>query len=234
MAETYYKYNDVKDIERLGLLLKDHKLWASTYNNLNDPMEWFFESKDSQFKQKLQDECKGDVCICCLSKTYNYGLMWSMYADEHRGVCIEVEIEDSENIKENVGLSSEYWVKYSIEYKNENSGIKAGYPSIDEILKVKSPQWRHEQEVRFVRKSKDSCYLKVKIKRVLIGVRASATTKAIIYGIQSMFNLKFDVVDMQSVGLNEGGVNFWKMYDGSNFSQKETDKSKMGFPTGNQ
>ena len=229
MAEIYYKYKDVKDIERLGLLLKEQKIWASTYYNLNDPMEWFFESKDSKFNQKLLDEYKGDVRICCLSKTSNYGLMWSMYADEHRGICIELEIEDSENIKENAGLSSEYWIKYDVEYKNECSVIKDGYPSIDEILKVKSPQWRHEQEVRFVRKSKENCYLKVKIKRVLIGVRASATTKAIIYGIQSMFNLKFDVVDMQSLGANEGGVNFWKKYDGSNFAYKETDKNKIGF-----
>lgn len=43
MAETYYKYKDVKDIERLGQLLKEQKIWASTYKNLNDPMEWFFE-----------------------------------------------------------------------------------------------------------------------------------------------------------------------------------------------
>lgn len=229
MAEIYYKYKDVKDVERLGQLLKEQKIWASTYYNLNDPMEWFFESKDSEFDQKLLDEYKGDVRICCLSKTFNYGLMWSMYADEHSGICIELEIEDSENIKENTGLSPEYWIKYVVDYKNEPSEIKDGYPSVDEVLKVKSPQWRHEQEVRFVRKSKENCYLKVKIKRVLLGVRASATTKAIIYGIQSMFNLKFDVVDMQSLGANEGGVNFWKKYDGSNFSQKETDKNKIGF-----
>lgn len=229
MAELYYKYKDVKDIERLGLLLKEQKIWASTYYNLNDPMEWFFESKDSQFNQKLLDEYKGDVRICCLSKTPNYGLMWSMYADEHRGICIELEVDESENIKENAGLSPEYWVKYDVEYKNEPSEIKDGYPPVEEILKVKSPQWRHEQEVRFVRKSKENCYLKVKIKGVLIGVRASATTKAIIYGIQSMFNLKFDVVDMKSLGANEGGVNFWKKYDGSNFSQKQTHKNKIGF-----
>ena len=66
MSETYYKYKDVKDIERLGLLLKEQKIWASTYYSLNDPMEWFFESKDSQFSQKLLDEYKGDVRICCL------------------------------------------------------------------------------------------------------------------------------------------------------------------------
>lgn len=230
MAETYYKYKDVKDIERLGQLLKEQKIWASTYNNLNDPMEWFFESKDSQLDQKLLDEYKGDVRICCLSKTYNYGLMWSMYADEHRGICIEIEVEDSENIKENVGLSLDYWVKYEVDYKNEPSEIKDGYPSIDEVLKVKSPQWIHEQEVRFVKKSKENCFLKVKINRVLIGVRASATTKAIIYGIQSMFNLKFDIVDMHSLGTNADGVNFWKNYDGSNFPQNET-KNKIGFTT---
>lgn len=229
MTTSYYKYLSVEKIERVASNFKEGKIWASTYYNLNDPMEWFFESKDSQFYQKLLDEYKSDVRICCLSKTFNYGLMWSMYADEHRGICIEVEIEDSENIKENVALSPEYWVKYEVEYKNEPSEIKDDYPSIDEILKVKSPQWRHEQEVRFVRKSQENCYLKVKIKRVLLGVRASAMTKAIIYGIQSMFNLKFDVVDMQSLGANEGGVNFWKRYDGSNFVEKETNKNKIGF-----
>lgn len=213
-------------MERLASIFKEEKIWASNYKNLNDPMEWFFESKDPQLDQKLLDEHKGDARICCLSKTYNYGLMWSMYADEHRGICIELEIEDSENIKEKEGLSEDYWVKYEVEYKNEPAEIKEGYPSVDEILKVKSPQWRHEQEVRFVRKSKENCYLKVKIKRVLIGVRASATTKAIIYGIKSMFNLKFDVVDMQSFVVNEGGVNFWKKYDGSKFTQNKTKRTR--------
>ena len=226
---TYYKYKDTKDIERLCQLLKEQKIWASTYYDLNDPMEWFFESNDSQFDQKILDEHKGDVRICCLSQTLNYGLMWSMYADEHRGICIEVEIQDSENIKENAGLSSDYWVKHNVEYKNEPPKIKDGHPSIDEILKIKSPQWKHEQEVRYVTRSKEKSYLKVHIKRVLIGVRASATTKAIIYGIKSMFNLKFEVVDMQSLNANVSGVNFWKKYDGNNFTQKETDKNKTGF-----
>ena len=152
-----------------------------------------------------------------------------MYADEHSGICIEVEIQDSENIKENAGLSSDYWVKHNVEYKNEPPKIKDGHPSIDEILKIKSPQWKHEQEVRYVTRSKEKSYLKVHIKRVLIGVRASATTKAIIYGIKSMFNLKFEVVDMQSLNANVSGVNFWKKYDGNNFTQKETDKNKTGF-----
>ena len=213
MAEIYYKYKNVNDIERLVNLLKEEKIWASRYSDLNDPMEWFFKSKDQQFNQKVLDEYKGDVRICCLSKTSNYGLMWSMYSDDHRGVCLEIEINNCENIKENVNIGSDYWVKYNVEYKNEPSEIKDGYPSIDEILKIKSPQWIHEQEVRFVKKSKENCYLKAKINRVFIGVRASAATKAIIYGIYSMFKLKFDIVDMSSLDVNERGVNYWRKYE---------------------
>ncbi len=230
MREIYYKYRGVKDLNRLANILKNNTLWASKYKELNDPMEWFFICKDEQFDQKILDEYKGDVRICSLSKSFNYGLMWAMYADEHRGICLEVEIDDSENCKEKCSLSDKYWTKYTVEYKNEPAEIKKNYPSLDEVLGVKSPQWIHEQEVRFVKKTtEEKCFLKVNIKKVYLGVRTSDETKSIIYGMKACFDLKFDIIDLASLGVNNLGVNFWKDYKGNNFSIDTTTNNKIGF-----
>lgn len=229
MATLYYKYIRANKIERLASIFKEEKIWASNYKNLNDPMEWFFRSHDKGFDKKILDEYKGDVKICCLSKSYNYGLMWAMYGDEHKGICLEVEVDETENIKDDSSISENYWVKYDIKYQNEPAEIKDGYPTVDEILKIKSPQWKHEQEVRFVRKSKDACCLRVKIKRVMLGVRTPSETKAIIYGMKSWFKLNFDIVDLASVGLTEEGVNYWKDHNRLTFKLENTSKNPIGY-----
>lgn len=218
----YYKYKSTNNEDRIKALLKEQKIWASTYYNLNDPMEWFFESKDSRFDQKLLDEYKGDARICCLSKTKNYGLMWSMYADEHRGICIELEVEDSENIKEDEELSPGYWTKYEVDYKNKPSEIENGYPSVDEVLKVKSPQWNHEQEVRFVKMSSVDCYLDVKINKVYVGCRATEDTKNLIRKIKKESDHSYEIVDLSKSTTEK--VNFWRMYNGDRFPDKLKDE----------
>mgnify|MGYP003306130597 CR=1 FL=1 len=63
---------------------------------LNDPSEWYFESKNS-FDDQILDG-KNKYRICCLSKTYLNNLMWCLYANDHKGCCIEVEI-DKKRIK---------------------------------------------------------------------------------------------------------------------------------------
>lgn len=42
----------------------------------------------------LISDIKDDILISCFSETYNSVLMWSHYADEHRGICIEYDLQD--------------------------------------------------------------------------------------------------------------------------------------------
>ena len=57
-------------------------------------MEGFFlydPAVPRDFINTLRNE-KANTLICSLSKNYNNGLMWSVYADEHKGCCIKLSI----------------------------------------------------------------------------------------------------------------------------------------------
>ncbi len=88
--------------------------------------------------------------ILCLSKSFYSPQMWSYYADDHKGMCIEYDInEDNLN---------EYYLK-NVVYSNNNIdtiNISAHYDKeifIDQIIDQichKSTDWCHEKEVRLV------------------------------------------------------------------------------------
>lgn len=233
MAETYYKYRGVKNISRLASIIREQKLWASAYNELNDPMEWFFRSKDKDFDQTKLNEYKGEARICSVSKSCNYGLMWSMYAEEHHGVCIEFTIDDTENCKEQEPLSSDYWTKYVVRYENAPVNVKDNYPNVDEILGIKSPQWAHEQEIRYVRKVRDKTpiFIKINIKRIFLGVRMKEEDKAIIFGLKAYLKSNFEIVDLSTMKSEDGGLNCWNDCNNNIFKNYETTKNAIGFLT---
>ena len=89
--------------------------------------------------------------------------MWAMYADEHRGCCLEIELEDSEE-----DAFEKMIVKYS-----ENIHFENRTESIKDIVRYKTTEWSHEEEVRLFKKSSERPYVKVKIKKVLLGLKVS-------------------------------------------------------------
>ncbi|HEY1928277.1 MAG TPA: DUF2971 domain-containing protein [Caulobacteraceae bacterium] len=50
----------------------------------------------SRIKDELDDEF-GQSGVLSLSATWSSGLMWSHYADEHRGICIEYDTRDQDH-----------------------------------------------------------------------------------------------------------------------------------------
>ena len=99
--------------------------------------------------------------VGCLSATYESILMWSYYGDDHKGVCIEIDIDEE----------SEYLSK--VQYQNErpamqtekllrnycgqlfaNAGKKNAnatlLPLILQPYITKAEGWKHEQEYRLI------------------------------------------------------------------------------------
>lgn len=93
--------------------------------------------------------------ICCLSEVKDSNLMWSHYADSHRGFCVEYDISrlalDSEPV------SDFYPVIYhdikEHEPEDRLKGIR--YYHLYSILR-KSSEWEYEKEWRFVYAKGDS------------------------------------------------------------------------------
>lgn len=56
----YYKYRSLQNLQRFIDIVIYHRLWSSTHEELNDPMEGVFRynSDDSPFIQTLQKQKK--------------------------------------------------------------------------------------------------------------------------------------------------------------------------------
>ena len=104
--------------------------------------------------------------ICSFSKEKDNILMWSHYADSHRGICLEFDITKDYDF---------FVVPIIIKYKGE-------YPTVDvsetrgnvgkELLTTKYEGWQYEQEVRIYKEAPGEYEFKPKsLKAVYFGCK---------------------------------------------------------------
>ena len=69
------------------------KIHFSSWRNVNDPMEGYFTyyPQYDVISQLISE--KNKYKICCFSKSYSNFLLWSHYAKDHKGVCLEYEFD---------------------------------------------------------------------------------------------------------------------------------------------
>ena len=121
-----------------------------TYSNRKDIFENFIEVLKESF---IQNQPIVSVCkrVACFSEINNSILMWSYYANKHKGICLEytpTELDLEDEYQRNLfnGLQK---VFYSENQYNQNKY----FYSIDDINDVffnKAQCWAHEQEWRLV------------------------------------------------------------------------------------
>lgn len=184
MKEILYKYRSLANFERFLDILLNKRLHGAVYNTLNDPMEGYFKGDcltDAEW-QRLRDERK-NLRICSLAGNHTSNLMWTHYADEHRGCCIAVEVP--ERCK---------WQRMDVSYVSQPPVISTGCPTdeaIKQICSTKSNFWEYEQEVRFVKavsSNRQSPFLPVRIHAVYLGVRVSDERERLIRRIVDQIN----------------------------------------------
>lgn len=167
-----YKYLDAEG----GLkMMKCHNLQFTNATKLNDPFDCHPDLIN--FSDVPAARCKiwpaniikllesspykrnwEETWICSLSKVYDELLMWTFYCNNHKGVCIGVDMEKAETylsrIMNGVYVGTE---KLSVNYKNIrekpdyfrnfNVGSFFRYQ-----LSTKAMAWEYEQEVRLLLK----------------------------------------------------------------------------------
>lgn len=96
--KTYYKYRSLSDFERFLDIIVNNRLYGAVYKELNDPMEGKFNTtglikkdfEDIYKKLKTTRICSMLTKQDCQTFPNDY-LMWSHYADSHKGCCIEIQ-----------------------------------------------------------------------------------------------------------------------------------------------
>lgn len=134
-------------------------------------------------------KCISQHSACCFSARYDSTLLWSHYADQHRGICLAFKfgtfphngkLGDFESIEADQPLLFRE-VNYSTQRPNllMNTDDQSIVPIevIDQCVFTKSSDWSYEAEWRFLKRSSanvtDQKFRKNILKQIIFGMRCS-------------------------------------------------------------
>lgn len=179
--------NSLDDDQDINLSKKD--LFTILFNIVNDnfQIEKAYKSGiDVEVIEELIAKCEKDIdnifqsnfnsirdslAITCLSETNDNILMWSHYANNHKGICLEYDFEEI-NTKYNI---------FPVIYSNNicdisNDILNDNYNFIIQKVLTKAEDWKYENEWRIVVKNKNESQtgtlIKIpKVKAIYMGCR---------------------------------------------------------------
>lgn len=140
-----------------------------------------WESGPEVYKQVQQLHTKRiteEIGVLCLSSVNDDILMWSHYADSHRGICLEFD------------SSSEFFKNAcQVKYLSERPRINPFRQNEDEMMEAallsKAGHWMYEQEWRLIHYKKGAGVYKFPpeaLKSVILGAQISLSDKETVLG----------------------------------------------------
>ncbi|HFE9682871.1 TPA: DUF2971 domain-containing protein [Clostridium perfringens] len=161
--EKIYKFMDLSTnkLDKLNSI-KNGKLWVNNAYDLNDPFECSFKFNDEPINkinyqvqkyydyQKKTDEVledlKKEVYIAALTESKTSLLMWSHYAKNHTGICIEYDFEEVEKCEtDTLKFLPVLYRKKMADYTPDGS-----LNWIYRVYACKAKEWEYEMEWRFI------------------------------------------------------------------------------------
>ena len=120
--------------------LRNARLKLSQIENLNDPFElWCSEQSDRHMRSALRRWKRimsKDYGLLCFCANWRNPLLWSHYADRHRGVCLGFEVR------------SDYIAKVDYVAKRTPLRLPLTEDAMKRILFTKFAGWSYEEEWR--------------------------------------------------------------------------------------
>lgn len=146
------------------------------YKTDPDVEDYLMRMVTRDIKAELDREM-GNKGVLSLSATWQNGLMWSHYADEHRGICIEYDTRDQPHQQLNkVDYKGQRAIKASDLFRWK---VRDDAAAEQRVLKTyfytKSGEWRYEREWRDIC---DDCGVKdvpFRMTAILFGQRCIST-----------------------------------------------------------
>ena len=130
--------------------IQDLRLKLALLEDMNDPFELMAlearSSNDRSFFRKLKAEMHQSVGVLCFSKNWRNPVLWSHYADKHRGICLGFDIPDEHILKVDYRTTR---LKAELEDQDARPGQK--HIAI-RLITTKYTHWKYEDEVRLLYK----------------------------------------------------------------------------------
>lgn len=129
--------------------LRDRRLKIVRLNELNDLHELcaadLFDRDSNRALEVFKNSMNAQYGIICFSATYHDPVLWSHYADNHRGIALVFDIPDHKAIT----------INYQPEQYQEiiNATINwddCKVSSLSKLIATKFSSWHYEQEVRMI------------------------------------------------------------------------------------
>lgn len=130
--------------------LKNKRIKVSIIKELNDPFEFLPRFLDSNrvTQEKSFSKWKAEISkefgIVCFSKRWINPLLWSHYADKHKGFALGFDIP--KNVLFKVKYRKERPLCTWIRYPEDD---KQTLPYTEELIRVKFLSWKYEEEFRY-------------------------------------------------------------------------------------
>lgn len=190
MDQILYKYRGLENFKFFLDILLNNRLYASEYENMNDPMEGIFYYPTGAFDKSILEKIANDKMkykICSVTKVNNNELMWSHYANGHTCVAIGISIDRT---KYDI-VSVQYDGLSFIENQNLH------FQTAREILSHKLEVWQYEQEERILVSRQN--YVKIIVKEIIFGRRTSTSDKKLIKNLIQKMNLNIQIMEANEI-----------------------------------
>lgn len=169
--------------------LRHRRLKASRIEDLNDPFELLGVTLKSAAHRAALRGFKADIDrqwgIMCFSRGWTHPMLWSHYADKHRGICLGFDVPRNGAVPINYKakrLSFDIERQLSMKTRDEKLGLK--------LISTKFAGWKYEDEVRLVVQLNDvdpetGFYFygfgpQLALKRVIVGPRSTCSKSQIV------------------------------------------------------
>lgn len=168
--DTLYKYRNI-DINTLNLLTEE-KVKISNFNYFNDPADPIIKLQIKELPE-IKDMIN-KIKICSLSSEYDNFLMWSHYANEHKGICIAYDIskikEYNKTILKKVIYTKKIQIHKPYNHIFENPILNEEKNFIS-LFYLKHKNWKYEKEYRIIT-YEDYDFINLPIKAIYFGMNA--------------------------------------------------------------
>ncbi len=155
---------------------------------MNDPFELLALSmKVPQYRTALRNlkaEVDGLWGALCFSRGWSDPLLWSHYADKHRGLCLGFDVPDKKVLRMSYD-AQRLEVDIGHELSRQSGPVKLAW----KLMSTKYRGWKYEREVRILVSLRDAdpdtgmffCNFgrRLQLKEVIVGARSDLSKKAI-------------------------------------------------------
>lgn len=184
--------------------IKNNKLWLSHTNNFNDPVDPTIK----RYKGKY-DYILDSIKVGCLITNYDNTLMWSHYADKHKGMCVEYDISNIIDKEDYVIRKINYDMKAIVDENSIDNIFDINL--LLDLFCIKSKEWEYEDEYRIlyhdIERLSNGKLIDLPIKSICFGVETLKDDKKLIYDIVNedikLYQMEFDKIELYKMNRNE-------------------------------